>query len=102
MLHRQLGGAWGFLIRRPLEAAAMTLPLMLVLFIPVLVDLENIYPWVKHSELVEAKPNAQAGPPTPVKVYKAEASAGPSGTPREPLTVEPPDPSGFRRGGSRR
>ena len=48
MLHRQLGGAWGFLIRRPLEAGAMTLPLMLVLFIPVLVDLDRIYPWVDH------------------------------------------------------
>jgi hypothetical protein len=45
MVHRQLGGAWGFLIRRPLEAGAMTLPLMLVLFIPVLVDLGRIYPW---------------------------------------------------------
>ncbi len=45
MIHRQLGGAWGFLIRRPLEAGAMTLPLMAVLFIPVLIDLGGIYPW---------------------------------------------------------
>jgi hypothetical protein len=49
MVHRQLGGAWGFLIRRPLEAGAMTLPLMLVLFIPVLVDLGRIYPWADPS-----------------------------------------------------
>src|SRR3954447_21322390 len=48
MLHRQLGGAWGFLIRRPLEAGAMTLPLMAVLFVPVLLDMGNIYPWVHH------------------------------------------------------
>jgi hypothetical protein len=45
MIHRQLGGAWGFLIRRPLEAGAMTLPFMLLLFIPVLFNLEGIYPW---------------------------------------------------------
>ena len=54
MLHRQLGGAWGFLVRRPLEASAMTLPLVAVFFIPVLVDLENIYPWVKHRPGVES------------------------------------------------
>ena len=28
MLHYLVGGAWGFLIRRPLEAAVMTIPLM--------------------------------------------------------------------------
>jgi hypothetical protein len=48
MIHRQVSGAWGFLIRRPLEAGAMTLPLMAVLFLPVLFDMGNIYPWVKN------------------------------------------------------
>jgi len=48
LIHRQLGGAWGFLVRRPLESAAMTMPLVAVLFIPVLIDLEHIYPWVNH------------------------------------------------------
>ena len=34
MLHHLVGGFWGFLIRRPLEAAMMTLPLMALLFLP--------------------------------------------------------------------
>jgi predicted secreted protein len=97
MLHRQLGGAWGFLIRRPLEAGAMTIPLMLIFFIPVLVDLEHIYPWVNHPEAGEAKEAAKAGPPTPVKVFKSAAAVGPSGTLREPLSYEKPDASGFKR-----
>ena len=65
MLHRQLGGAWGFLIRRPLESGAMTLPLMAVLFIPVLIDLERIYPWVDHP--VEAESRGGDRPPGAVK-----------------------------------
>lgn len=83
MLHRQLGGAWGFLIRRPLEASCMTLPLVAVLFAPVLYDLEGYYPWVNHrpgthdtsshaelAEHGEAKPGAgtendPAATPTP-------------------------------------
>jgi hypothetical protein len=55
MVHRQLGGAWGFLIRRPLEASAMTLPLLAVLFIPVLFDLGRIYPWVNNPPGAESK-----------------------------------------------
>ena len=54
LLHRQLGGAWGFLVRRPLEASAMTLPLVAIFFIPVLIDLEYIYPWVNHPPGTEA------------------------------------------------
>lgn len=55
MLHRQLGGAWGFLVRRPLEAAAMTIPLVAVFFIPILVDLDRIYPWVNHPPGAEGQ-----------------------------------------------
>jgi hypothetical protein len=56
MVHRQLGGAWGFLIRRPLEAGAMTLPLMLVLFIPIFVDLDRIYPWASKRDWMHEEP----------------------------------------------
>jgi hypothetical protein len=35
MLQHLTGGKWGMVIRRPLEAAMKTLPLMLVLFIPI-------------------------------------------------------------------
>lgn len=37
MLHHMVGGKWGFIIRRPLEAGSRTLPLLALLFIPLLV-----------------------------------------------------------------
>ena len=37
MIHHMTGGAWGLVIRRPLEAGARTLPLMLLLFVPVVI-----------------------------------------------------------------
>jgi hypothetical protein len=56
LLHQLVGGAWGFAIRRLLEAAAMTLPLMLILFAPIALDLilgpSHLYEWA-HPEVVE-------------------------------------------------
>ena len=117
MLHRQLGGAWGFLIRRPLEAGAMTLPLMLALFVPILVDLERIYPWVSHHRAEAANPEGgrpatearlkasdqPVGKGSPVKVINRGASAGASGTRRDPLEVESAEVFALQaRGGSTR
>lgn len=63
MLHHLSGGGWGVVIRRPLEAAARTLPVMFVLFIPIAVATltHSLYPWtvpevasehvVKHKAL---------------------------------------------------
>ena len=45
MVHYLVGGEWGFLIRRPLEAAVMTLPLMGLLFLPLLLGMHTLYPW---------------------------------------------------------
>src|SRR5258705_10664432 len=45
MLQHLTGGAWGLVIRRVLEAATRTLPLMLILFIPVLAGVNHIYSW---------------------------------------------------------
>ena len=39
MLHHLTGGGWGFVIRRILEAAFSTLPLLALLFIPLLFGL---------------------------------------------------------------
>ena len=47
MLYHLTGGAWGFLIRRILEAVARTLPLLAVLFIPVGCGLGYLYPWAR-------------------------------------------------------
>src|ERR1044071_7401649 len=49
MLQHLTGGAWGIVIRRVLEAATRTLPLMGLLFIPIVLGLKQIYPWM-HAE----------------------------------------------------
>src|SRR5271167_4023217 len=38
MLYHLVGGAWGTVIRRILESGMMTLPLMFLLFIPILLN----------------------------------------------------------------
>src|ERR1051325_8594498 len=45
MLQHLTGGAWGIVIRRVLEASTRKLPLMLLLFIPIIFGLKQIYPW---------------------------------------------------------
>lgn len=45
MLHHLVGGKWGNLVRRFLEAGSLTLPLMAVFFLPIAFGLRDIYPW---------------------------------------------------------
>lgn len=45
MLQHLTGGAWGLVIRRVLEASTRTLPLMVLLFVPIIIGLNHIYPW---------------------------------------------------------
>jgi hypothetical protein len=45
MLQYVTGGEWGLMIRRPLGAAARTMPLMVLLFIPIVIGVRSIYPW---------------------------------------------------------
>ena len=54
MVHHITGGAWGFLIRRLLEASAMTLPLMALLFLPILFGMHAIFSW-SHPEVIAAE-----------------------------------------------
>jgi hypothetical protein len=46
MIQHLTGGMWGLAIRRLLEAGTRTLPLLVILFLPVLLGLKHIYPWV--------------------------------------------------------
>src|SRR5215475_12430730 len=55
MLHHTAGGGWGFLIRRILEAATRTLPLMLLLFLPFVFGTPVLYRWAR-PEAVRADP----------------------------------------------
>ena len=54
MLHHLVGGRWGFMIQRVLEAAIQTLPLMALLFIPLFFGLSDLYPWAR-TEVVAAR-----------------------------------------------
>jgi hypothetical protein len=47
MLQHVTGGAWGVMIRRPLESATRTLPLIALFFVPILLGLRKIYPWTQ-------------------------------------------------------
>ncbi|HEY2894453.1 MAG TPA: hypothetical protein VGJ16_09585 [Pirellulales bacterium] len=49
MLHALTGGEWGYSIRRQLEAAYGTLPLIAVFFIPLAFGLDVLYPWARDS-----------------------------------------------------
>ncbi|MCI0352794.1 MAG: hypothetical protein L0Z53_25515 [Acidobacteriales bacterium] len=58
MLQYLSGGNWGFVIRRPLEAATRNLPYMAVLFLPLLFGMKRLYPWAQdgfHEKLPEAQ-----------------------------------------------
>ena len=47
MLHHMVGGNWGFMIRRTLEAGTRTFPLLAVLFLPLLLNLHRLYSWAR-------------------------------------------------------
>ena len=53
MVHHLTGGFWGLPIRRPLEAATRTLPLLIALGLPLLLGLGRLYTWT-HANLVAA------------------------------------------------
>jgi hypothetical protein len=60
MVQHLSGGAWGVVIRRPLEAAVRTLIPMTVLFVPILFGMGHLYHWthpdaVAHDPILQAK-----------------------------------------------
>src|ERR1700678_4233237 len=55
MLHHLVGGAWSIVIRRILESGMMTLPLMAVLFLPILFNLPMLYRWARPDVLNDPK-----------------------------------------------
>jgi hypothetical protein len=60
MLHHLTRGAWGLVVRRVLEAAARTLPLLALLFLPLVFGLRSLYLWarpdaVAADHLLQAK-----------------------------------------------
>lgn len=51
MIHHLTGGVWGFVIRRVLEAASMTLPLLGLLFIPIFFGMHALFIWTHPSAI---------------------------------------------------
>jgi hypothetical protein len=50
-LHHMTGGRWGLPIRRILEAGTRTIPMMTLLFVPVVVGMSRLYPWMQPDTL---------------------------------------------------
>jgi hypothetical protein len=54
MMHELTGGTWGLLVRPSAEAAARTLPLLAVLFIPIALGASHLFPWARASEVASS------------------------------------------------
>ncbi|HKS27548.1 MAG TPA: hypothetical protein VJS44_06995 [Pyrinomonadaceae bacterium] len=63
MLHHLSGGGWGLVIRRIMEAATRVIPLMFILFLPLILGIGTLYEWAHplseiapgHRELIQHK-----------------------------------------------
>jgi len=53
MVHQLSGGAWGVVLRRPIGAAVRVLPLLTLLFLPILLGMSRLYIWT-HADVVAA------------------------------------------------
>lgn len=58
MVYYLTGGAWGFLVRRLLEAEMRTLPLLALLFVPIAWGIDSLYLWAQ-PEVVAGDPHLQ-------------------------------------------
>src|SRR4029079_11004259 len=60
MVHQLSGGAWGVVIRRPIGAATRVLPVLTVLFLPIVFGMHHLYEWtdaaiVAKDEILQGK-----------------------------------------------
>ncbi len=51
MVQHLSGGAWGIVLRRPLEAVVKTLPVMAFLFLPIVFGMQSLYEWAHPDAL---------------------------------------------------
>ena len=73
MVHQLSGGAWGVVLRRPIGAASRVLPLLTVLFVPVVLGMHRLYIWT-HADVVahdEALLHKQVWLNTPFWIVRA-------------------------------
>jgi hypothetical protein len=69
MIQHLTGGKWGMVIRRQLEAAMKTLPLMAVLFIPIIVGMPYLYSGNHEGQRGWLNPNPQPITPADKHAY---------------------------------
>jgi hypothetical protein len=55
-LHHMTGGKWGLPLRRIFEAGSRTIPVMFVLFLPLLLGIKKIYPWAADPAVLGDAP----------------------------------------------
>lgn len=53
MINHITEGVWGLMLRRSLESAALCIPLMGVLFLPLLLGMSDLYPWTRPEVIEE-------------------------------------------------
>jgi len=51
MLHHLSGGRWGIVLRRPMEAAARTIPFAALLAAPLFLQLDRLFLWADHAKV---------------------------------------------------
>jgi hypothetical protein len=75
MVHQLSGGAWGVVIRRPIGAASRVLPVMTVLFLPIVFGMRWLYPWTDTALVArdEALQHKQLYLNTPFFLIRAAA-----------------------------
>jgi hypothetical protein len=62
MVQHLSGGVWGIVLRRPFEAAVRTLPIMTLLFLPIVFGMHSIYEW-SHEGITATDPLIAAKAP---------------------------------------
>ena len=55
MVQHLSGGAWGLVARRVFEASTRTLPLMLLMFIPIAMNMPTLYKWARPEAIDDAR-----------------------------------------------
>jgi hypothetical protein len=62
MLYHLTGGAWGLTIRRIAESATRTLPILLLLFVPIVFGIPHLYEWSNAASVAESEALRQKHP----------------------------------------
>jgi hypothetical protein len=54
LMHTAMQGGWGVVVRRVAETGAATVPLFALLFLPIALELQHVYPWSHPNAAADA------------------------------------------------